>query len=162
MFCEVSRRAPYHFSFNPIRSPTASRGYPVGGFGCGLLRATSCTTFCLLCNPPFYFPPRPPAQRPAVPRHSSQSNLVTCDADTDATPRNANDNDNANADADAHADADAEATARHATPCHARHSRPTRRDATPRHGTSNRVSLELRSLSPQLLGGRASQTGPLL
>jgi hypothetical protein len=83
-------------------------------------------------------------------------------ADTDA---NANDNDNTNADADA--DADADATARHAMPCHAMPRPPcladaTPRHATPRHATSNRVSLELRSLSPQLLGGRASQTGPLL
>ena len=69
-------------------------------------------TFCLLCNPPFSFPPRPPAQRPAVPRHSSKSNPVTCDADADAdaTPRNANANGNDNANADAVADADADAT----------------------------------------------------
>jgi hypothetical protein len=48
------------------------------------------------------------------------------------------------ADVDADADADADAMPRHA------------------NATSNRVSFELRSLSPQLLGGRASQTGPLL
>jgi hypothetical protein len=47
-------------------------------------------------------------------------------------------------------------------PCHAMPRPPCQADATPRHATSNRVSLELRSLSPQLLGGRASQTGPLL
>ena len=105
-------------------------------------------TFCLLCNPPFSFPHRPPAQRPAVPRHSSKSNPVTCDADADAdaTPRNANANDNDNANADADADADADATARHAMPrhampCHARHARPTRRDATPRDATPRRTVL---------------------
>ena len=164
MFSEVPRRGPLPFSF---QSHQITHRFPGVSSRRLWMRATShdlLNTFCLLCNPPLSFPPRPPAERPAFPRHSSKSNLVTCDADAeaDATPRHANANDNDNTNADADADADADATARHAMPCHAMPRPPCQADATPRHATSNRVSLELRSLSPQLLGGRASQTGPLL